>query len=90
MFSTNFENELIQHSAGTTYQASGQMRGDLKRIETVSVYNTYRISPGRSDRNRDNQEVEGERAISEEVFLLLRGEEDAGGQREGGLRVLDL
>lgn len=68
LVTTNFENELIQHSAGTTYQALGQMRGDLKRIETVSAHSKYRIWPGRSDRNRENHEVESERAVSEEVF----------------------
>lgn len=43
----------------------------------------------RNDRNRDNHEVGSERAVSEKVFQLLRGEEDAGGQREG-LRLWDL
>lgn len=43
LFTTNFENELIQHSAGTAYQALGQMHGDLKRIEIVSAHNKYRI-----------------------------------------------
>lgn len=43
LVTTNFENELIQHSAGTTYQALGQRHGDLKRIETASTHNKYRI-----------------------------------------------
>lgn len=42
LVTTNFENELIQHSAGTIDQALGQMRRDLKRIEPVSAHNKYR------------------------------------------------
>lgn len=42
---TNFENELIWHSAGVTYQALGQMHGDFKTFETVSTHNQHRIWP---------------------------------------------
>lgn len=66
LVTTNFENELIQHSAGVTYQALGQMHRDFKRIATVST--KYRIWPGRDDGNRDNRAVESKRAMSDEVF----------------------
>lgn len=39
---TNFENELIRHSADITYQALGQMHGGFRGIETVSARNKYR------------------------------------------------
>lgn len=67
LVTTNFENELIQHSAGITYQALGQMHRDFKRIATVST-NKYRIWPGRDDGNRDHHAVESKRAMSGEVF----------------------
>lgn len=43
---TNFENELIQHSADIMYQALGQMHGDFRRIETVSTRSKYREQQG--------------------------------------------
>lgn len=76
---TNFENELIWHSAGVTYQALGQMHGDFKTFETVSTHNKHRIWPRKQSK----------RAVSEKVFQLFKGEKDGGGQREG-LRLLDL
>lgn len=54
LVTTDFKNELIQHSAGVMYQALGQTRRDFKRIEIVSIHNKFRIWPGRDDRRRDN------------------------------------
>lgn len=67
LVTTNFENELIQHSTGVPYQALGQMHRDFKRIATVST-NKYKIWPGRDDGNRDNHAVESKRAMSDEMF----------------------
>lgn len=54
LVTTDFQNELVQHSAGIVYQALGQKHKDFKRIEIVSAHNRFRSWPGRDDRKRDN------------------------------------
>lgn len=81
---TNLENELILHAAGLTHRAAGQMHGDVERIATVPTH-TYRIWPGRIDRNRKRETHAGERegCVTDSVPVVQGTERDGGQQREG-------